>query len=325
MITSPVKGREGRGGGPALELSGKEYVGSMQTVILRPKEKLVVPTSDVNIDFERRNKASYAGFTMVTAVAHVWWNAWFEGGFEGHNSGIFEIDWDAMDGIKGSQRKGVRAFDKLKVVWQYPEDCEDQVVEEPKVGEPVPEVKPADWKGEHKSKKEEATPESGLDAGRSGATALTVGAVLSDAAPQLAKGLGLRKSDPASADVSTASSIKDEPATSSKVAAPSADEGAESESEGVKAHGPAGEEYVRYDAQSHQAGRHDTATGKYLEMGLAKTASIIAKMKGEDQSEKKKAGPAKVEEDVKTTGAEQKDFAPSAASDGINKDGGAAS
>ena len=117
-----------------------------------------MPTSDVNVDFERRNKASYAGFTMVTSVAHVWWNAWFEGGFEGHESGVFELDWEAMDGIKGSMRKGVRAFDKLKVVWRYPEGTSTgEIVKEPERGEPVPEAEPANWKGEDDEKEQDAS------------------------------------------------------------------------------------------------------------------------------------------------------------------------
>jgi protein-tyrosine phosphatase len=38
-----------------------------------------------------------------------------EGGAE-HNSGVFETEWDAMDGIKGSAKKGIRALDKLKAM-----------------------------------------------------------------------------------------------------------------------------------------------------------------------------------------------------------------
>ena len=91
-----------------------DYNGSFQTVILKPSSPLIIPTSDVNIDFERRNKANYTGFTVVTSIAHVWFNAYFEGGHDGHDSGVFEIEWDAMDGIKGSARKGTRALEKLK-------------------------------------------------------------------------------------------------------------------------------------------------------------------------------------------------------------------
>jgi hypothetical protein len=34
---------------------------------------------------------------------------------------VFEIEWDKMDGIKGSSRKGTRAFDKVAVVWKVVE------------------------------------------------------------------------------------------------------------------------------------------------------------------------------------------------------------
>lgn len=89
------------------------------TVLLKPSRPIVLQTSDVNIDFERRNKAAYTGWTMVTSVAHVWFNAYFEGGHDGADSGVFEIDWEAMDGIKGSASKGSKALDSLKVVWRY--------------------------------------------------------------------------------------------------------------------------------------------------------------------------------------------------------------
>ena len=69
---------------------------------------------------------------------------------KGTDRGVFEISWDAMDGIKGSSSKGVRALDKIAVVWRAIGDKADgqaKVVEVPKIGEPVPEAEPADWKG----------------------------------------------------------------------------------------------------------------------------------------------------------------------------------
>lgn len=123
-------------------------------VILRPKSRVVLPSSDVNVDFERRNKTSLGGFTMVTSVAHVWINTFFEGngpeqGGKADESGVFEIDWDAMDGIKGSSRKGTRAFDKMAVVWKAVQvDQPDVVVTEPAEGEEVRQTMPADWRGE---------------------------------------------------------------------------------------------------------------------------------------------------------------------------------
>ncbi|KAJ6014061.1 Phosphatase tensin type [Penicillium herquei] len=128
---------------------------TLSAVIFRPENPVIVSGSDVNIDFERRSKASYTGFTMVTSVAHVWFNAFFEGGHE-NDSGIFEIEWEAMDGIKGSAKKGIRAFERLKVVWRYPgtqsvpadATVSGRTINEPKPGEPICESHPADWRGQ---------------------------------------------------------------------------------------------------------------------------------------------------------------------------------
>ncbi|CAL5869792.1 uncharacterized protein PFLUO_LOCUS4022 [Penicillium psychrofluorescens] len=126
-------------------------------MIFRPKKPLIVPTSDINIDFERRSKASYTGFAMVTSIAHVWFNAYFEGGAQ-HDSGVFETEWDAMDGIKGSAQKGIRAIERLKVVWRYPppsaQDPTARPISEPKPGEPISESHPADWRGPHPPKQD---------------------------------------------------------------------------------------------------------------------------------------------------------------------------
>ena len=145
-ITSPTDGPTSpSSSGSSLNNS---FNGSFQTVILKPSSPLIIPTSDVNVDFERRNKASYTGFTVVTSIAHVWFNAYFEGGHEGHESGVFEIEWDAMDGIKGSARKGTRALEKLKVVWKYTDQPGvERIISQPKQGEPVHESEPAKLDG----------------------------------------------------------------------------------------------------------------------------------------------------------------------------------
>lgn len=130
-----------------------------EAVIFRPSARIVLPSNDVNIAFERRNKPTY-GWAMVTSVSHVWFNAFFEGhGPENHGdatpSGVFEIEWDAMDGIKGSPRKGMRCLDRLAVVWRTMTDEDDgqtgaplqHVISEPKPGEPVPDMPAADWTG----------------------------------------------------------------------------------------------------------------------------------------------------------------------------------
>lgn len=249
-----------------------------QTVILKPTTPVILPTSDVNLDFERRNKAT-AGFTMVTSIAHVWFNCYFEGGHEGHSSGVFAIEWEAMDGIKGSYRKGTRALDKLKVVWRYAKrDGDDapleKVITEPARGEPVPENPPANWRGEENS---ETKPSDGFDSGRSGGTAITIGATINSGASTLGKELGLRKSKPDSANVSRASSVKkDGEETTAGVSKDVKEaEAYDSSDEGVKSYG------LQEDSMEEREDRQDTKVGHAMETGLAKAAHIVAKMKPE--------------------------------------------
>jgi len=83
-------------------------------VIFKPSTRVILPSSDINIHFKRQNKALHR-WTMGTA--HVWFNAYFEGNGPDDN-GVFEINWDRMDGIKGLSYKGVRALDRLVVVWE---------------------------------------------------------------------------------------------------------------------------------------------------------------------------------------------------------------
>ncbi|QSZ35760.1 hypothetical protein DSL72_006882 [Monilinia vaccinii-corymbosi] len=188
------------------------------SVIFKPSTRVILPTSDVNIDFERRNKASM-GWTMVTAVAHVWFNAYFEGngpenGGKPDKDGIFEIEWDKMDGIKGSIRKGTRALDKLAVVWKVydPEPghgTPEIIIEEPSIDSPVPEVEAADWKGGN-----EISPSHGD------------------------RDLGLRTESPASAEVSKASSINE---------AVKEEEGRKNSEEGLRVSSPTGAEELELD------------------------------------------------------------------------------
>ena len=139
-----------------------------QAVIFKPAKPILVPNSDVNISVERRNRTSTSmGLAMVTAVAHVWFNVFFEGqgpereDGKADDSGVFEIDWDRMDGIKGSSQKGTRACDRISVVWRVAgtagagttEPAVGKGVLSDKEGEataskPVPQMKPADWEGE---------------------------------------------------------------------------------------------------------------------------------------------------------------------------------
>lgn len=201
-----------------------------QAVIFKPKKPIIVPNSDINIDIERRSRASASmSLTMVTSVGHVWFNAFFEGNGpeqdgKADESGVFEIEWDKLDGIKGSSRKGTRALDRLSVVWRVAgtgtaatetaaaggyagavaregeqttgtpaaaaaagaaaggvgsTPPPETVITQPGDKSPVPQMKPADWKGvdaEHLPKEKE---------------------------------LGLRAETAESASVSKASSLKD--------------------------------------------------------------------------------------------------------------------
>lgn len=209
----PPSGSEQITTGNSLESGGN-------AVIFRPAHPIVLPTNDINIDIERRNKAAY-GWTMVTSVAHVWFNTFFQGdgperAGNAAASGVFEIDWDAMDGIKGSARKGTKALDRLAVVWRALDDGGitgklglKQIITEPKEGEPVPEPKAADWK----------------NAKHSNLTAI-------------GKELGLRTESPASGGVSKASSLRSAGSTPSQ--------SVEDVLTGVKTHGPDGEEHIEH-------------------------------------------------------------------------------
>lgn len=204
-----------------------------RAVIFRPSTRIVLPTSDICIDFERRNKATY-GWTMVTAVAHVWFNAYFEGVGPEHDTkpspnGIFEIEWGAMDGIKGSSRKGTRALERLSVVWKaldQEEDGLERIITEPVMGEPVPESKAADWrKGEGDNRQ-----------------------------PGKVPGLRVQSPGSKSADLSRASSMKSSKSTLQQVTNEEYNNDDDS-IEGVQAHGPGGETHIsEYGADNGDVG-----------------------------------------------------------------------
>ena len=214
------------------EQTGSEPGG--EAVIFRPSTRLILPSNDIDIDFERRNKAGY-GWTMVTSVAHVWFNAFFEcrRSPPPHNllpasEGVFEINWEDMDGIKGSARKGVRALDRLAVVWRaVPEPASPRIIPEPVIGAPVPQAAPADWKGVVPHHSEAAT-----------------------VAVMLGKDLGLRTETPVSANVSKASSL-----ASAQSLRPEDDP-----SVGVKPHGTDGEAHVHVP-QALESGNPNKGNG----------------------------------------------------------------
>lgn len=169
---------------PPISLADEAEPGG-QAVIFKPLNPILVPNSDVNIAIERRNRVKGSKrLAMVTSVAHVWFNAYFEGNGpekdgKPEDSGVFEIEWDALDGIKGSKQRGTRACDSLSVVWRRAapaastgkkaeengyEEGEVEAVE-PRKGETVPQMKAADWKGGN-----EEDPEAGLHLGLKVAT-----------------------------------------------------------------------------------------------------------------------------------------------------------
>ncbi|KAK3306749.1 uncharacterized protein B0T15DRAFT_510099 [Chaetomium strumarium] len=201
-----------------------------QAVIFKPAKPIHIPNSDVCISVERRNRApANLGLTMVTAVAHVWFNVFFEGqgpeqDGEADESGVFEMEWDKMDGLKGSSQKGTRALERLSVVWRIPgtgaagrEEEEATLpgvtVKEPGVDSPVPQMEPADWRG---GSAEDSTAD---------------------------KHLGLRVEDPDSRNVSKASSVKSQEIGEGSATAKEETEVEDAASlEGVKVSGPTGEE-----------------------------------------------------------------------------------
>ncbi|KAI5792081.1 protein-tyrosine phosphatase-like protein [Pyronema domesticum] len=74
---------------------------------------IVVPGGDINLDFVKKTKVY--GMGLVTSVSHVWWNAWWEGG--GAENGTYEVQWEELDGVKGTRQKGRRGWDRCLVVW----------------------------------------------------------------------------------------------------------------------------------------------------------------------------------------------------------------
>lgn len=205
-------------------------------VVFRPSTRVVLPTNDINIDVERRNNAAF-DLTMVTAVAHVWINAYFEGNGPEQNgnadsNGIFEISWDAMDGIKGSSRKGTQAFERIAVVWRalsVEEGRPGVVIKEPQEGEEVQQSTPADWKGT-----------KGVE-------------------PSEHKDLGLRTASPHDSDgkISKANSVRSENKKKKPfVKIPGRRDSEDSDTAYVRSHGPNGEAVVDAPVSGHAGTIH---------------------------------------------------------------------
>lgn len=260
-----------------------------QTIILKPSESVILPTSDINIDFERRNQASI-GMSMVTSIAHVWFNAYFEGGSEGDDSGVFSIEWEAMDGIKGSVRKGTKALDRLKVVWRYAQQDGaklEQIITQPERGEPVPEGEPANWKGENPNPLDEkgAKHSDGLDSGRPGGSLLTMGAMINSGAASITRELGLREQSPESHGASRAHSPALEKPVERTSDIQRASEEESEEEDGVKPHygNDVNDDYEKHDEGVE--GRNDTNFGKGMESSMGRVSHLVNRVKGTDKHE----------------------------------------
>jgi protein-tyrosine phosphatase len=92
------------------------------SVVFKPAMRITLLTSDVNISFKRYIQVG-SNFKIPTSMAHIWFNAFFEGNGPENNGeadegGVFEIDWDEMDGIYGFMQKGTRALHRIAVVWK---------------------------------------------------------------------------------------------------------------------------------------------------------------------------------------------------------------
>lgn len=198
---------------PTAPSDGDEPEPGGMAVIFKPEASIRIHNSDVNVTIERRHRAPKSvGLTMVTAVAHVWFNTFFEGngpeqGGIPDETGVFDIEWEKLDGIKGSSQKGTRAADRIAVLWKsiVPEDGKPEpVIGQPSINAPVPQMPAADWQGDN------------------------------DEDPEKEKHLGLRVQSPDSEDVSKASSIMEEISGGNE----GNDKRSDDEFEGLKSHGP---------------------------------------------------------------------------------------
>jgi len=212
------------GASASRKVSGESLQLGTGDVVFRPTNRVVLPTNDINIDVERRNNAAF-DLTMVTAVAHVWFNAYFEGNGpeqvgKADESGMFQISWDAMDGIKGSSRKGTQAFERIAVVWRALTADEGRpgvIITEPGEGEEVKQSSPADWHGA-----------KGVEPGEG-------------------KDLGLRTASPenSQSNLSKANSVRSQNEKKPNiVSAPGRKDSDDSDTAAVRAHGPNGEQKI---------------------------------------------------------------------------------
>ena len=118
-----------------------------------------------------------------------------------------------------------------------------KVITQPAEGEPVPEPKAADWKGEEntdETAEAQAKHSDGVTSGRRGGAALTVGASIAMGAEMMKKELGLRKETPESTNISRANSIRDNGEEVLRKGNELEEADRQEEDEGVRALGPDG-------------------------------------------------------------------------------------
>lgn len=253
-------------------------------VIFRPSTPVRLPTSDISVSLERRNRAPASmGLTMVTAVAHVWINTFFEGNGpeqdgRADDSGVFEIEWDKMDGIKGSLRKGTRAADKVSIVWRAvggskPSETPGVVVTEPGEGSPVPQLRPADWRGED----------------------------VED--PDKERRLGLRPAEPGSEAVSRASSVISQEVGSSGTGKKDGPDAQDSDSESLRAVKSAMPDDEDQGKQAQQTNTHAGAASSAPATdshspSLSEHEKKIEATKGQTDDPDKPSGAARSQEEL---------------------------
>lgn len=255
-------------------------------VIFKPSTPIRIPNSDISVSLERRNRTpAYMGLTMVTAVAHVWFNAFFEGNGpendgKAEDSGVFDIDWEKMDGIKGSSRKGTKAADKISVVWRAVGDQTDSnsppgvVITEPGEGSPVAQMRPAAWKGGDEED------------------------------PDKKRRLGLRPAEPGSEAVSRASSVRSEDVRSSVVGSGTVGvDGKDSDDEslkGVKSHLSPGSDNDPAEPRGRSLPGSDSETDG--SRTLSEHEKKIEATKGRTDNPDEASGAAKSQEEFSNLG-----------------------
>lgn len=255
-------------------------------VIFKPSTPIRIPNSDISVSLERRNRTpAYMGLTMVTAVAHVWFNAFFEGNGpendgRAEDSGVFDIEWEKMDGIKGSSRKGTKAADKISVVWRAVGSQPDSasppgvVITEPGEGSPVPQMRPAAWKGGDEED------------------------------PDKKRRLGLRAAEPGSEAVSRASSVRSEDVRSSVVGSGAVGvDGKDSDDEslkGVKSHLSPGSDIDPGESRGRSLPGSDSDTDG--SRTLSEHEKKIEATKGQTDNPDKASGAAKSQEELSESG-----------------------